>query len=498
MTESLERLKAALQDRYAIERELGRGGMATVYLAHDIRHERQVAIKVMRPDIAATIGSDRFLREIRIAAKLTHPHILPLHDSGEIDGFLYYVMPYIEGESLREKLTRSGELPIPEAVRLLRCVVDALALAHKQGIVHRDIKPDNVLLLDDYAFVTDFGVAKALTEAKDSEAITTFGMAVGTPAYMSPEQAAGDPNIDHRADIYAVGAMAYEMLSGRALFEGETPQSVLAAHVSQPPTPVTEVREGLPAPLADLVMRCLEKRPADRWQSAAELRQQLDAVAGSSGSVTPVQSWGPSASAETALRRHHPARVVGTYGIASLVIVLLAYGLMQGLGLPGWVLPATVGMLALGLPVVFLTGRAERRRLAIQAGLLSATPEPSLHRWFSWRRALVSGATGFGVLALVIGSYMTMRALGIGPVGTLVASGVLEERDRIVLAEFENSTPDSTVGKTVTELLRIDLAQSPAVTVLEPGQVGRVLERMQRASDAVVTPAVATEVAQRE
>ena len=281
----LSALADALGDRYRIERELGAGGMATVYLAEDLKHHRRVAVKVLRPDLAAALGSDRFLREIEVAASLTHPHILPLHDSGAADGFLYYVMPYIEGESLAARIAREGELPVPEAVRILRDVVDALASAHAHGVVHRDIKPDNVMLAGRHALVMDFGVAKAISEATGRQTITTMGVALGTPAYMAPEQAAADPHIDHRADIYAVGVMAYELLAGQRPFTGNSPQQVLAAQVTQPPKPVTLHRTTVPPALAQLVMRSLEKKPADRPQTAAELLPILDLLSTTSGST---------------------------------------------------------------------------------------------------------------------------------------------------------------------------------------------------------------------
>ena len=287
MTDALSRLKDALSSRYTIERELGRGGMATVYLAQDLKLHRKVAVKVLRPELAAALGAERFLQEIDIAAKLTHPHILGLHDCGEADGFLYYVMPYIEGESLRDKLAKEGELPIAEAVRILRDVVDALSHAHKHSVVHRDIKPDNVMLSDRHALVTDFGVAKAVSEATGRHQLTTEGVALGTPAYMAPEQAAADPHIDHRADIYAVGVIAYELLTGRTPFVGNTQQELLAAHVTQTPDPVTKYRDAVSPALAELVMRCLKKKPADRWQTADELLPQLEALATPSGGVTP-------------------------------------------------------------------------------------------------------------------------------------------------------------------------------------------------------------------
>jgi eukaryotic-like serine/threonine-protein kinase len=280
-------MQAALADRYAITRELGSGGMATVYLAEDLRHHRQVAVKVLRPELAATLGPERFLQEIETAARFQHPHILPLLDSGEAAGFLYYVMPYVEGESLRTRLARHGELSIHDAVKILLEVTDALAYAHQRGVVHRDIKPDNVLLSGRHALVTDFGVAKALSEATGRQQFTTAGVALGTPAYMAPEQAAAEPNIDHRVDLYAVGALGYELVSGTPPFTGRTAQEVLAAHMTQRPEPLCARRPACPTGLEVVIMRCLEKRPADRWQTAEELLAQLEPLATPSGGTTP-------------------------------------------------------------------------------------------------------------------------------------------------------------------------------------------------------------------
>ncbi len=290
MSDRVDDLRTALSGRYEIERELGRGGMATVYLASDLRHHRQVAVKVLRPDLAAAMGPERFLREIDIAANLTHPHILPLHDSGEAGGFLYYVMPYIKGETLRERIEKEGELPISEVVRIIREVTDALAFAHSQGVVHRDIKPDNVMLSGRHAMVMDFGVAKAVSEATGRNTLTTAGVALGTPTYMAPEQATADPHVDHRADIYAVGVMAYELLAGRTPFQGASPQAVLAAHVTEAPDPVSKHRDHVSGDLEALVMKCLAKRPADRWQSADEMLPLLEAMAATSGGMTPTET----------------------------------------------------------------------------------------------------------------------------------------------------------------------------------------------------------------
>lgn len=258
-----------------------------VYLAQDLKHRRAVAVKVLRPELGAGLGAERFFREIEVVARLQHPHILPLHDSGEADGFFYYVMPFVEGESLRERLAREGELPVPDAVRLLKEVVDALAYAHAHGVVHRDIKPDNILLSGRHALVMDFGVAKAVSEATGRQALTTAGVALGTPAYMAPEQAAADPHLDHRVDIYAIGALGYELLTGRPPFTGRTPQEVLAAHVTQAPEPVETHRAGLSPAIARVIMRCLAKRPADRWQTAEELLAQLEPLVTPSGGTTP-------------------------------------------------------------------------------------------------------------------------------------------------------------------------------------------------------------------
>jgi Tol biopolymer transport system component/tRNA A-37 threonylcarbamoyl transferase component Bud32 len=290
LTEAADRLTSAVSDRYRIERELGSGGMATVYLAEDLRHHRKVAVKVLRPELAATLGSERFFREIEVAARLQHPHILPLLDSGEADGFLYYVMPYVAGESLRERLAREGELPVHDAVKILAEVVDALAAAHAEGIVHRDIKPDNVLLSGRHALVTDFGVAKAVSEATGRQKLTTAGVALGTPSYMAPEQATADPHLDHRVDIYAAGVLGYEMLTGGPPFSGRTAQEILAAQVTQAPQVISARRTAVPAPLEAVIMRCPEKRPADRWQKADDLLAQLEILATPTAGVTPTQT----------------------------------------------------------------------------------------------------------------------------------------------------------------------------------------------------------------
>jgi pimeloyl-ACP methyl ester carboxylesterase len=276
--ETLEHLTAVLGGRYHVERELGVGGMATVYLARDIKHDRHVAIKLLRPELSHSLGPERFLREIRIVAKLQHPHILGLIDSGEADGMLYYVMPYVPGESLRTRLAREGELPISEAVWILREIADALAHAHTNQIIHRDIKPENVLFTSRHAQVADFGIARAVSEAAASGPITATGIVVGSPAYMAPEQASSDPMMDHRADIYAFGVLAYEVLTGMPPFTAPSAVQLVAAHMTRAPDPLGRHRPGIPESLEELVLRCLAKRPADRFQKADEIVSRLDAL----------------------------------------------------------------------------------------------------------------------------------------------------------------------------------------------------------------------------
>ena len=277
-------LTAALADRYRLERQLGEGGMAIVYLAEDLRHRRKVAVKVLRPELCAALGTERFLREIEIVAGLRHPHILPLYDSGEADGVLYYVMPLVEGETLRARIDRERQLPIDDALRYAREVADALAYAHSRGVVHRDIKPENILIEADHAVVADFGIAKAVAAAGQRTALTRTGMAVGTPTYMSPEQAAGEAEIDGRSDLYSLACVTYEMLAGQPPFTGATTESLVRQHIVAPPPPVTQFRPTVPAAVNDALMRALAKTPADRFNPVGQFSS---AIAASTVTVAP-------------------------------------------------------------------------------------------------------------------------------------------------------------------------------------------------------------------
>ncbi|NNM03506.1 MAG: serine/threonine protein kinase, partial [Gemmatimonadetes bacterium] len=272
-----ERLKAALADRYQVEREIGSGGMATVYLAQDLKHDREVAVKVLKPQLAQGIGSDRFLLEINTAANLTHPHIVPVYDSGEAEGFLYYVMPYLEGESLRARLDREGQLSLEAALEITREVAEALAYAHGEGVVHRDVKPENILLTGEHALLADFGIAQALAKT-GSVRLTETGVSVGTPAYMSPEQASGEGAVDGRSDQYALGCVLYEMLGGQPPFTGSTGASVIRQHLATDPQSLLIFRPGLPEHVAVTVKRLLAKTPADRFEKVGDLKLALSSL----------------------------------------------------------------------------------------------------------------------------------------------------------------------------------------------------------------------------
>jgi tetratricopeptide (TPR) repeat protein/tRNA A-37 threonylcarbamoyl transferase component Bud32 len=276
VADTLKRLKAALAGHYAVERELGRGGMATVYLAQDLKHDRMVALKVLKPELAAALGPDRFLREIKVTASFTHPHILPLLDSGEADGLLYYAMPYIEGESLKDRLNREKQLPVEDALAIASDVARALEYAHERGVLHRDIKPENILISGGEAVVSDFGIARAI---EGGVGLTATGVAIGTPAYMSPEQASGTEELDGRSDLYSLGCVLYEMLAGRPPFVGATSESIVRQHLITSPTEITTLRPSVPRSVARSLDRLLAKTPADRFLTSSQFIQALSAPA---------------------------------------------------------------------------------------------------------------------------------------------------------------------------------------------------------------------------
>lgn len=493
-----EQLQAHLASAYTIERELGGGGMSRVFLAEERALGRKVVIKVLPPEMAAGVNAERFRREIKLAASLQHPHIVPLLLAGAAGDLLYYTMPLVEGESLRAKLAREGALPVGDSIRILSDVADALAYAHAHAVVHRDIKPDNVLLSGKHALVTDFGVSKAVS-ASSGGSLTSLGVALGTPAYMAPEQAAADPHVDHRADLYALGVLGYEMLTGQPPFMGATPQATLAAQVTKKPEPVTATREAIPAALNALVMRCLEKHPADRWQTGAEVLQQLEAMTTPSGGMAATGEPLPlSSGTRAALRRAHPLRVGGWFALGALGVLAGVDVLVRGLGLPDWVLTGALALVAIGLPIMLVTGRVVRQRILASTGRIAAAPERGVTAWLTWRKATLGGVLAFAGLGLGTALYMAMRLFGIGPAGTLVASGVLKAREPLLLAVFQNRTTDSTLGPSLSEAFRVDLSQSPTVRLLDPHAVAEALQRMRRPPGTPLDLALARELAQRE
>lgn len=332
-----DQLQDALGVGYRLERELGGAGMSHVFLAEEVALGRRVVVKVLPPEMAIGVNAERFRREIQLAASLQHPHIVPLLSAGASQDLVYYVMPFVEGESLRTRLAREGELPVAEVVRILRDVVDALSYAHEHQVVHRDIKPDNVLLSGNHAVVTDFGVAKAVTDAAAADTLTAVGVAMGTPLYMAPEQAAADPHTDQRADIYAVGVLGYEMLCGRPPFTGRTAQTVVAAHIAETPDPVTRHRPAVPTALDALIMRCLEKKAADRWQRAEELMPALEGMLTPSGGVPAAGSAKPGGVSSTTVSasgagRRSRLRVPGLVALGLVGMAGAAYVGMRLLG----------------------------------------------------------------------------------------------------------------------------------------------------------------------
>jgi serine/threonine-protein kinase len=311
MSEIDVRLSSALADRYRLERQLGEGGMAIVYAAEDVRHHRKVAVKVLRPELGAALGGERFVREIEIVAGLRHPHILPLYDSGEADGFLYYVMPLVEGETLRARIDRERQLPIDDALRFAREIADALAYAHSRGVVHRDIKPENILIEGEHAVVADFGIAKAVAAAQAVTPITSTGISVGTPAYMSPEQATADRDVDGRSDLYSLACVLYEMLAGTPPFTGPTAESLVRQHVMAPPPPVTQFRPAVPPAVNDALMRALAKSPADRFNPVGQF----------STAIRPSAVTAPSQASVASTRRS-----VGWTAAAGIALAVAAAG----------------------------------------------------------------------------------------------------------------------------------------------------------------------------
>ena len=508
MTTNLrDQLQATLTGSHTIERELGGGGMSKVFVAEETRLKRKVVVKVLSPELAQGISVDRFEREIQTAAALQHANIVPVLSAGDTNGLPFYTMPFVDGESLRGRLGR-GPLPVTEVIGILRDVTRALAYAHQHGVVHRDIKPDNVLLSGGAAVVTDFGIAKAISASRTNSGagatLTQIGTSIGTPAYMAPEQAAGDPDIDHRADIYALGAMAYELLSGQAVFANRTPQRMLAAHMGEAPKAITEFRGDLPQALASMVMQCLAKEANDRPQSAGDIARVLETITSGGGmqSMPPVLLGGPGMF----------KKALAMYAGAFVAVAILAKAAIVGIGLPDWVFPGSLIVMALGLPVVLWTGyvqRVARRAMtmtptytpggspAMMQGTIATMALKAAPR-MSWYKTARGGMYAFGAFIVMIAAFMGMRAFGIGPFGSLIATGAFNARDKVIITDFTVSNGDSALGRVVGDAIRAGLGDSRVFTILTPSEIGAALQRMQQKVTARIDLAVARQMALRE
>ena len=498
-----DQLQESLGKAYTLERELGGGGMSHTYLALETALGRKVVVKVLSPDLAAGVSIDRFKREIQLAAMLQHPHIVPVLSAGDSDGLPWFTMPYVEGASLRERLAR-GPVGIAEAIGILKDIARALDFAHSRGVVHRDIKPDNVLLAGSSATVTDFGIAKALTAARErvpGNTLTAAGTSLGTPMYMPPEQAAGDPNLDSRSDIYSFGVLAYELLAGRPPFEAATPAKIIAAHFSERAPDIRELRPDTPPALAALVTRCLEKDVEARPRTARDVMSVLDTVS-AGGGLNPGSL--PSRDEQRL------GKAVGLWIVATLAVGIAAWAATTTIGLPDWVLPGALGLMCAGLPAMVATWYVQRAAGQSSAGS-PLTPGGSLRQpstfasmaikagpHVSWRRTWIVGAISIGAFAAIVIGFMVMRAAGIGPAGSLIGAGKLARQERLVITDFKSPTGDSLLGLTVAEALRADLAESSALRVVPRRTINEALQSMTLPQSTPIDFSVARQVATRD
>jgi serine/threonine-protein kinase len=488
-------LEQGLGASYQIRQELGGGGMSATFIAEETALGRSVVLKVLSPELTAGLNAERFEREIHLAARLQHAFIVPLLAAGIADGQPWYTMPLVQGESLRARIAREGALTPNATARILRDVAEALAYAHAQGVVHRDIKPDNILLSGAHALVADFGVAKAVsasTTGGGRAGVTGTGIAIGTLAYMSPEQAAADPQTDHRSDLYALGATAYEMLTGRPLFGQRSPAQMLVAHATERPESLTKIAPSVPNELAALVDRLLAKHPNDRPAHAQDV---ADALAGmltrwTSGEMPPT-------------RTITFGRALALWSAAFVGVVGAAWLAVRWLPIPEWTLPAAIVVMLAGLPVLVLTAWLHRPAKPIApmpsvsstttVGKIKAVARPHL----TWNRAARGGGIAVGALALVAAAWAGSRALGVGPAATLRSEGRIAPTDRVFVAEFDSPTSDTGLGGVVTDLIRTELGRSASLQLISPNERAATLTAMGRPATTRVGSNLAREFSAR-
>ena len=507
-TELRDRLQEALGADCRIEREVGGGGMSRVFAARDLKLNRHVVVKVLPPELSGEVNIERFKREIMFAASLQHPHIVPLHTAGDVDGLPYYEMPLVEGESLRARLLRVQRLPVADVLRILRDITRALAYAHRRGVVHRDIKPENVLIIDGVAQVTDFGIAKAIAESRDDanepasiqtgQALTVTGSFLGTPLYMAPEQALASAGADHRVDLYALGVVAYELLTGAAPFQDRSDRERLAARLTESPRDVAALRLDVPPEVGQLVMRLLERDPDARPQTAEEVLRGIEAAL-----VGPVL---PVAHDEPAVIR----RAYGIYAVAFLVAASLAWLAMNAIGLPDWVLPGTILIMTIGFFVVTFTavGRYAAFKLLNAAG--GGAPGPMLWQqttgarslWIaehvSWKRVAAGGSMALGGFGMLVAGFMFSRNAGIGPFASLIGRGTLQAQERVLFTNLDVTGVDSSLASAISVAARTALQQSRAISVMTSEQVQQALTRMRKPGNERIDLALGRELATRE
>jgi tetratricopeptide (TPR) repeat protein len=504
---------------YKIVRKLGQGGMGEVYEAEDLKLNRKVALKILPEETAGRPERiERFEREARVVAALSHPNIVMIHSVEADAGRHFLTMELVEGRTLSEHIPRNG-LSLSRIFEIAIPMVDAVSAAHEKGITHRDLKPDNVMVTrEGRVKVLDFGLAKlfeARSEPGDATAalggVTEEGRILGTAAYMSPEQAEGKA-ADPRSDIFSLGIILFEMATGGRPFEGDTSASIIASILRDTPPSVTDLKQTLPAQFGRILKRCLDKDPRRRFQTAVDLKVELEELKAEvdSGetqehSRSAVSGWQPAAVAAaagegaSAPRGRSPRlfRLVTLYAGASAGVLALVYLLTRQVGLPDWFFPGSVGLLIIGLPILFATAIVQSRRGEL-ATRTSSDERAKRKPWLSWRKAIAGGVMAFAAWGAVAAAYLVMRSQGIGPAASLVSAGVLEARDRVLIADFENKTDDPLLGGAMKEAFSIDLAQSPMVTLVSPSRVAEVLERMEKPADTPLDQALAREVAIRD